>query len=161
MQTKDLTPFLACPALALLALTGGCHSGHLTRSAAKAKLEKAAKDEKESMASIIMLKVGRVSGNCSGSRDYDPVGADPNYSVLAEAGYISIRKITTYLSEVQLTERGRQAVGDKYGHTQKADCDSWQVNIPLTQYDHLEVTGIVEEKLQARVDCAYRKYRTE
>ena len=58
-----------------------------------------------------------------------------------------------HVSRVVLTEAGKRAVsGEPYGHTQKAHCDSWQVNLPVAVFNRITVTGIQQESVRAKVD---------
>jgi hypothetical protein len=143
--------------LPLIVLTA-C-SSHLTRPAAKSQLEQLAKQAKEQNPDgphSILVKIGTVA-NCepSTSSGHDPVESDDSTAVLSATGYMTIRAIKTHVWDVELTELGNQSVaGDKYAHEQKGDCDQWQVTIPLAKYDHLDVTGIVEEGVHAKVDAS-------
>jgi hypothetical protein len=136
----------------------GCGS-HLNRSNAKAQLEALLKQEqklspfgRESLTS----HVGTVSGTCIDlPLSSDPVEDDTDNAVLAAAGYLTVRPIKPHVWDVQLTNLGAQAnsTEGKYGHQQNTDCDDWQVSLPLSRYDHLEVTGIVEDGVHAKVDA--------
>jgi hypothetical protein len=54
--------------------------------------------------------------------------------------------------DVQLTERGLKDVeGGRYAHEHKNDCDQWKVSFPQAKVDHVDVTGIVEDGVHAKV----------
>jgi len=75
--------------------------------------------------------------------------------VLSATGYLTVLPIKKHVWDVELTELGKRSVsGKKYGHEQKGNCDEWQVTIPLSKYDHLDVTGIVEDGVHAKVDAS-------
>lgn len=131
-----------------------CKSGHLNRANAKAELEKAQQLNPYGPHSL-MTHIGTVSGSCYDRTNYDPVQSDKEDAVLLATGYITTRSIKKNVWDVELTQLGQQALGSKYGHTQKVDCDDWQVEFPLSKYDHLDVTGIVEDGVHARVDATF------
>lgn len=67
-------------------------------------------------------------------------------------GYATVQFINAHLWEIKLIDTGsRIAVKKKVGHRQHEGCDGWLEAIPLSNYDHLEVTGIVEEGAYATV----------
>jgi hypothetical protein len=154
-MVKHLTIFfLAAAVIAFSACTR-----HLTRSQAKAQLEKAAKQEQDKNPDgphCLLLKVGKVA-DCEASRyppNYDPVEWDKTTAVLSATGYVTVHPIKQRVWDVELTELGTHSIsGEKYAHNQRGDCDDWQVTIPLCKYDHLDVTGIVEEGVHAKVDA--------
>jgi len=147
---------LVCGALILTAC-----GGHLTRTMAKAQLDELAKQaQRQDLGAphSILASIGTVA-NCepiSYSSTYDPVESSDSTAVLSATGYMTVRPIKAHVWDVELTEIGNQSVaGEKYGHDQKGECNQWQVTIPLANYDHLDITGIVEEGVQARVDASF------
>jgi hypothetical protein len=130
--------------------------GHLTRSDAKSQLEQQARQAQQQDPGgphYLLIKVGTVA-NCEShpGSDYDPAQSDPATAALSATGYLTVRPVKKHVWDVELTESGRQSIaGEKYGHEKKGDCDQWQVTIPLAQYDHLDVTGIVEDGVHAKV----------
>jgi len=144
---KSAAAILVC---GILCCTCGC-TKHLSRTDAKAQLEaRIGKPEGK----VLLSKIG-ITGNCGfdGLKNYDSVERSAEIAALVAAGYVTVSPIKSHIWNVQLTQIGKQAVeGEKYGHEQNADCDEWQVSIPLSKYDHLEVNGIVEEGAHARVD---------
>ena len=134
-------------------ILSGC-SAHLTRSNAKAQLDAHLKQAQSSFGrESLTSQVGTVSGACFDSPNYDPVENNEDTAVLVAAGFITMRPIRPHVWDVALTPSGNQAVSAKYAHTQKPDCDKWQVTFALSRYDHVEVTGILEEGIHARVDA--------
>jgi hypothetical protein len=143
---------------ALLLALSAC-STHLTRPKAKAQLEQIAKQTQDpSGPHSILVKIGTVA-DCEptpGLPHFDPVETDYATQVLAATGYMVVRPVKKHVWDVELTDRGNQSVaGEKYAHEQKGECDQWQVTIPLAKYDHLDVTGIVEEGVHAKVDASF------
>lgn len=140
------------PVLSLAA----CNSGHLSRPNAKAQLEAMERQNQDPTGShSVSVRIGTVSGTCYGTPDRDPVQFDTDDAMLSATGYLTVGAIKKYVWDVQLTELGNQnivgAMG-KYAHKQDIDCDSWQVTFSLSQYDHLDITGIVEDGVHAKVD---------
>ncbi|MGA2725712.1 MAG: hypothetical protein ABSG79_25295 [Bryobacteraceae bacterium] len=135
-----------------------CSSGHLTRSNAKSQLEKAAQQAQQQNPDgphSLTIHIGTVSGKCYNEpmmQDYDPVANSKEDALLSTTGYVTLRPVKKHVWEVELTQLGNQAAGEKYAHTQKTDCDAWYVQFPLSKYDHLDVTGIVEDGVHAKVD---------
>ena len=132
--------FLLIAIVNILILTG-C-SGHLSRSKAQSDMEREYQRCRDSVCVLgfggheLLLPIGKVSGRCHGLAGYDPVAADPKheYKALAHAGYITIKPERPHVWSVSLTDIGQHAIkGAPYGHTQKGDCDSWQVSLPLTR----------------------------
>jgi hypothetical protein len=161
-----MKPFLSATlfgALVLLTFTA-CNSGHLTRPNAKVKLEQLAKQEQQENPfgpHSMSVKVGTVA-NCEPAPNsppgyfYDPVQRGADYAVLSATEYITIKPIKKGVWDVELTERGKQNIAlEKYAHEQKGECDEWQVTFPLSKYDHLDVTGIVEEGVHGKVDATF------
>jgi hypothetical protein len=150
---KPVTAF----SLGVLLLISTACNRHLSRSNAKAQLEQLAKQEQSDGTHTLLLKIGRVA-NCEPQpyqTNYDPVQYNAESAVLSKTGYVTIRPVKRHVWDVELTDIGRQSLaGEKYAHEQKGDCDQWQVTIPLAKYDHVDVTGIVEEGVHARVDTA-------
>lgn len=144
--------------LALMLFTlAACNSGHLSRSKAKSQLEIAAREAQQLNPNgphSLITQIGTVSGSCYDQTNYDPVEFDKGDAVLLATGYITTRSIKKNVWQVELTQLGQQALGSKYAHTQKPDCDDWQVEFPLSKYDHLNVTGIVEDGVHAKVDAS-------
>jgi hypothetical protein len=142
--------------IALVPMLAGCN-GHLSRSRAKSQLEEAARQVRDPDGPHpLLVRVGTI---CGVSDYYDPVQSRSEYIVLSAAGYLTIRPVRLRgrksVWDVELTESGRKTIGgEKYGHEQNGDCDEWQVTIPTAKYDHLDVTGIVEEGVHARVEAA-------
>lgn len=90
-----------------------------------------------------------------GLPDYDPLQSDTASAILSATGYITIRPLKKHVWSVELTESGTKSItGDKYAHEQRGDCDQWQVTVPLSKYDHLDVTGIVEDGVHAKADAS-------
>jgi hypothetical protein len=140
-----------------LALTSAACNGHLTRNGAKSQLEAVVKAEQKGPAQSprLLISTGTVSGTCYGIADSDLVKFSGEMSVMSSAGYITTRQVKKNVWDVELTQLGQQALdGPKYGHKQETDCDEWQVDFPLSKYDHLDVTGIVEDGLHAKVDAS-------
>ena len=139
-----------------LALASAACSDHLTRDNAKSQLEAVVKTEQMGLSPRLAIQIGTVFGNCSGlTPNYEPVQFDPHYAVLSATGYVTARPIKKYVWEVALTQLGQQAIDrPKYAHEQQADCDEWQVDFPLSKYNHLDVTGIVEDGLHAKADAS-------
>jgi hypothetical protein len=145
---------------ALVFTLAACNSGHLTRSNAKSQLEKAAKQAQQQNPNgphSITTHIGTVSGKCYDEQvmqDYDPVENSKEEAVLSATAYVTLRPVKKHVWDVELTQLGHQAAGEKYAHTQKPDCDAWYVQFPLSKYDHLDVTGIVEDGVHAKVDAS-------
>ena len=108
-----------------------------------------------------------ISGNCMAEylrtrgmlankyiSNYDPVESDFGAAVLSTTGYITLRPVKKHVWEVELTQLGKQAAGEKYAHTLAADCDEWQIEFVTSKYDHLDVTGIVEDGVHAKVEAS-------
>jgi hypothetical protein len=137
----------------LAVLECACSGGHLTRSAAKAQIDKSAYSYLATHGGKdILINTGIVSG-CEVGHGYDPVQGNATYAALKSTGYLTFTPINIGVWKVELTDLGEQAkAGDKYGATKKGDCDMWQVTIPVAVFDHFEVTGIVEEGSVAKVE---------
>jgi hypothetical protein len=139
-----------------------CNGGHLTRSRAKAQLDELSKKvlaQNENGPHPLLFQIGTVSGACNEgfSKDYDPVEAGAEYSVLAATGYVTVQPIKKHVWRVELSESGKKGIaGEPYAHKQNGnDCDQWQVSIPLSRLDHLDVTGVLEEGVHAKVDVSF------
>jgi hypothetical protein len=107
----------------------------------------------------LLLTIGKVTGSCHGVTDYDPVQSDyrREYKALAQAGYITIKPEKRHVWNVSLTQAGRQAIKDApYAHTQKGDCDSWQVTLPLSTFEDLIVSGVLEDGAHAKADISVK-----
>ena len=144
-----------------LTLMTACDGGHLTRATAKAQLDplfKKATSINSGGPHPLLFQIGTISGACneSVSKDYDVVESGAEYPVLSSTGYITIQQIKKHAWRVELSERGRKSIaGEPYGHKQNGDdCDQWQVSMPLAKYDHMDITGILEEGVHAKVDLA-------
>jgi hypothetical protein len=147
---------------ALVLTLAACNGGHLTRARAKAQLDQRLKQETsgdESESDHILFEIGTVSGACEEGvlKGYDVVDSQPKYTVLAATGFVIIRPIKKHVWRVDLTERGQQSISGKpYAHKQRAvDCDEWLVDMPTAKFDHLDVTGIVEDGPHAKVDASF------
>jgi hypothetical protein len=129
--------------------------GHLSRSDARAQLDRQARQQEFPIApNSVWVRIGTVSGNCYNTPQADVLGA--RESILSAAGYITVRQIKDHSWDVELTELGNRSIVTtmgKYGHTQKTDCDFWQVSFELSKFNHLDVTGIVEDGVHAKVDA--------
>jgi hypothetical protein len=153
---------LSAALLGALELTfTACNSGHLTRSRAKAQLDalsKKAASSDDSGPHPILFQIGTISGACTEglTKDYDPVESGAEYPVLLSTGYITMQPIKNHVWRIELSERGKKSIaGEPYAHKQNGDdCDQWQVSMPLAKYDHLDITGILEEGAHAKVDIA-------
>lgn len=137
-----------------------CNNGHLSRSQAKSQLETLARQTQQRNSDgshDLLVRVGKVA-NCdpsSYSKEYDPVESDVTTAVLSATGYLAVRPVKKHVWSVELTERGNHSItGEKYGHEQNGECDEWQVTVPLSRYDHLDVTGILEDGVHAKVDAS-------
>jgi uncharacterized membrane protein len=58
------------------------------------------------------------------------------------------RNIVRNLQKVEMSE------GPVQIYTQRGDCNYWQVTFPISRYDNIEVTGIVEDGIHAKVDVS-------
>ncbi len=102
----------------------------------------------------VLLNVGTRVGDRS-NLGSDFVESAAEYPFFARAGYITIRPVKKHVWNVELTERGKRSIdAPPYSHEQKTDCDEWQVEIPLAKYDHMDVTGIVEDGARAKADAS-------
>ena len=131
------------------------NSGHLSRSNAKAQLTKLMVSTP--VGHELMFQIGTISGACSGvGKDYDVVEESAEYPMLSDIGYVTVQPIKKHVWRVELTERGKKSiVGDRYGHKQDIDCDQWQVSMPVSKFNHFDITGILEEGKHAKVDLAF------
>ena len=105
------------------------------------------------------LRIGKVTGSCYNLTNYDPVQSDSGseYKALAQAGYITIKPEKRHVWNVSLTQAGQQAIKDApYAHTQKADCDSWQVSLPLSTFQDLIVSGVLEDGPHAKANISVK-----
>jgi hypothetical protein len=140
-----------------VALCLGACNNHLSRSNAKAQIEAGLKHmlppgTEHSTAATFNIG-SAVSGICHNLKDYDPVGTNGEYPALAAAGFIITKPIKKDVWSVELTDKGKKSIdGEPYGHRTGIDCDQWQVTMPLSRFDHIEVTGIVEDGVHAKVD---------
>jgi hypothetical protein len=139
----------------MVCLLASCQS-HLTRSNAKSQLEGLQESPH------VYAHVGTLSGDCGGLHDpnYDPT-FDYGNAVLSATGYVTIRPVRRHVWEVELTQLGDRSVdqlvmgdGGKYAHDKEGDCDSWQIDFALSKYDHLDVTGILEDGIHAKVETS-------
>jgi hypothetical protein len=141
--------FCALPILALIFV--GCQNGHLSRSRAKSQVEALAKQNVSG--DDLVVQVGLLSSKCLDLPSYDPI--DTIDAMLADTGYITTRRVKQHLWDVELTPKGTKAVSrEKYAHTQRHDCDYWQVTFPISRLDKIEVTGIVEDGKHANVEVS-------
>lgn len=139
-----------------LALSACSHEEgrHLIRSTAKAQLERAFKNSSKYN---LTTNIGTISGNCLDlpnhtSDKLDFVQSNKTYAVLSNTGYITIQPVKNHVWDVEPTRQGNGSIGAKYGHTQKTDCDEWQVEFVMAKFDHLDIIGIVEDGVHAKVD---------
>ena len=105
------------------------------------------------------MRIGKVTGSCYNLTNYDPVQSDSGseYKALAQAGYITIKPEKRHVWNVSLTQAGQQAIKDApYAHTQKADCDSWQVSLPLSTFQDLIVSGVLEDGPHAKANISVK-----
>jgi hypothetical protein len=137
--------------------------GHLSRSNATHQIEEKQKDVEEHA----FLWVGTVSHNCDDKKDEDlipgahssypdPVQSDKVYAVLSATGYITIRPIKEHVWNVELTNRGKEVAGRGIFPTKTIDCDAWEVPITLEKFDSANVSGIVEDGADAKVEVDLR-----
>ncbi len=114
----------------------GCNSGHLTRSAAESQLKTMMqyKDWDLPQPPELLLQTGREVSACLDLPkvdDSDPVRSDPEYALLAKAGYVALRPVRKGVWDVELTDLGKQAIdGSPYAHEQMADCDECRLLFP-------------------------------
>ena len=149
-------------AISIVMLTG-C-SGHLSRSKVDSEMRQQYQCPNDACfpgfgGQELFLTIGKVTGSCNGVTDYDPVQSDyrSEYKALAQAGYITIKPEKRHVWNVSLTQAGQQAIKDvPYAHTQKGDCDSWQVTIPLSAFDDLSVSGVLEDGVHAKADISVK-----
>jgi hypothetical protein len=147
---------------AVVFLSAACSDGHLTRSRAKAQLDALSKkaNSDNSGPHPLSFLIGTVSGACSDSlalKDYDTIESGAEYPMLADTGYLRIKLLKNHVWRVELTELGKKSIaGEPYAHKQSGDdCDQWQVSMPLSNFDHLDVTGVLEEGVHAKVDVSF------
>jgi hypothetical protein len=143
---------------ALVLTLAACNSGHLTRSRAKKQIEDAIK-QSSGVPHALYIDVGTVSPICADMaelRDFDSVEHSEEDAILSTLGYLTTRQIRKHVWDVALTEQGQKAMSEKYRHKQKgADCDEWVALIPLAKYDHIDITGIVEDGVHAKADVSF------
>jgi hypothetical protein len=144
--------------LALLLLTvGGC-SNHLSRSNANNQIEREIQrgQAEESQRVVVMkfVNVGRIEEHCfsQGLSVYDPVEKN-DYKALAQSGFVTVKSMGTHSWDVSLTDAGKTAmVGAPYAHKQQGLCDYWQVSLALAKWDTFNVTGIREDGPHAKAN---------
>lgn len=155
MNTFQIATSKAVTALLIgLRFTVGCQTGHLSRSNAKSQLEGILKQHPNR--NLVLTQVGRISGNCLDKPTVDPKRIyDNEWAVFSATGCITIRPIRKNVYDVELTQLGTGTIdGLKYAHRETADCDEWQVSFVLSKFDSLDVTGIVEDGVHAKVDTS-------
>ena len=137
---------------------------HLTRDKAKAILDGVAKQNvagNPDALRYILIQTGLISPNCEKDgavmKDYDPVENSNETAVLVAAGYLTATQVKPHVWTVEPTEQAQKQglFTDRYAHRTGANCDQWQSTIFLARYDHLDVTGIVEDGPHAKVDAAF------
>jgi hypothetical protein len=134
--------------------------GHLSRRNAATQLDGAAKFPYAGKE--MLFHVGTM-GSCNPFGGFNPE-TDVDTSILTVGGYISVRKIKAGLWDVELTDLGTKSINQqqrKYGHARHGDCDYWQVSLPLSEYDHLEVTGVVESGSFSKADFTVLGHLTQ
>jgi len=149
-------------AISIVMLTG-C-SGHLSRSKVDSEMRQQYQCPNHACfpgfgGHELFLTIGKVTGSCYNLTNYDPVQSDSGseYKALAQAGYITIKPEKRHVWNVSLTQAGQQAIKDApYAHTQKADCDSWQVSLPLSTFQDLIVSGVLEDGVHAKADISVK-----
>ena len=103
-----------------------------------------------------MFNIGTLSEACSDvpTKDYDTIESEAVYPMLAAVGYLAVQPIKKHVWRVDLTDLGKKSIaGEPYAHKQQGnDCDEWQVTMPLSKFDHLDVTGILEDGAHAKVE---------
>lgn len=140
-------------------LLAGC-SSHLTRSRAKTELDQLVKrnlERGQDSPHALLFQIGLVSSGCDESlNDFDPVESGAEYPMLAATGYLTVTPVRKHVWRVELTDLGKKSIaGQPYAHKQNGtDCDQWQVTLPLAKFDHVEVTGVLEEGVHAKVQIA-------
>jgi hypothetical protein len=150
---------LAALVLATAAVSSLSCSGKLTRPEAQAQLE-----EQLRIASIydpkVTINTGLVSGYCaldpSIAKDYDPIARRQSYALLKQLGAVTIEATDfKHAYQITLTDVGKKWVdGSPYSHTQKQHCDEWQVDLPVANVIGVQVTGIQQEGVHAKVDAS-------
>lgn len=149
--------FLLVVTLSSFACLCGCsQEGHLSRSRAEALLRKALA-LMPSGDQNLPIQIGTVSGTCNDMSDFDPVESGDDYKALSSGGYLKVQPIGNHVWDISLTELGHETVeGEPYGHTQKANCDSWQVTFPLSTSDGIKIVEIVQDGPHAKVDAIFK-----
>jgi len=83
----------------------------------------------------------------------DPSHGDKIYSRLSATGYITIVPAKGHAWNVQLTELGKKAAGERFEHLQTTDCDAWDVPVDMATVESVDVMGIVEDGVNAKVEA--------
>jgi len=81
--------------------------------------------------------------------------ASLHYLPMMNLGIIAIQTTGTPKTfKVTLTDAGRQAMdGEPYGHNVTKRCDQWQVDLKVAPLHHVQVTGIAQEGITAKVNA--------
>jgi hypothetical protein len=133
--------------------------GHLSRPNAAAQITK------KTSPNNVYPWVGTISHTCDDTlygklglelglgATPDPVQHDHIYDALSSTGYITIQPIKEHVSKVDLTALGKTVAGTPFSETHATDCDASKVHITLATLKSVDITGIVEDGINAKVNA--------
>jgi hypothetical protein len=135
-------------------ILGAC--GHLSRSDASSQIQEKTEAVRE------YPYVGTVSRNCKDLQleafmhdlNTDPIEHDKIYRLLSDTGHITIAPVKDHVWTVQLTDLGKKVAGEQFSHLQGTDCDAWVVPIDMATVDSVDIMGIVEDGVNAKIESA-------
>lgn len=130
--------------MALVVTLTSCSSSHLTRSAAKSCLEGQGWGWYFHHKTEQSILIGKVSPSCCEVYDVPVSSIIGNLKALQTAGYLTVTSEGPEVWNIALTEMGNKATTAPGLHTQNGICDYWHSAFVFADFDHYEITSILE-----------------
>lgn len=102
----------------------------------------------------IRITIGTISDECVGIKSLYHVEPSINNAVLSAMGLITIRAIQRHVWDLEPTSIGKQFMQEPYAHSTEFNCDYWVAAFTTSKFHHMQIIGIVEEGVHARVDAS-------